>query len=127
MDNATDSLEWAERANTKLGTGMAEALTNANRVIEQMAADLDLANARVAELEAVRQRVLAVRDEWLSLGEDDEGPHPIVDQLTVALGYPSAADPDDLPYDDGPEEPWCWGPGSPEHETNQCLHHGRPE
>lgn len=26
-----------------------------------------------------------------------------------------------------PEEPWCWGPGSPEHETNQCLHNGRPE
>lgn len=40
---------------------------------------------------------------------------------------PPASDPDDLPYDDGPEEPWCWGPGSPEHETNQCLHNGRDE
>lgn len=40
---------------------------------------------------------------------------------------PPASDPDDLPYDDGPEEPWCWGPGSPEHETDQCLHNGWDE
>lgn len=49
----------------------------------------------------------------------------------IAVGSPSSqpVDPDDLPYDidDGPEEPWCWGPGSPEHETNQCLHFGRIE
>lgn len=44
-----------------------------------------------------------------------------------APSAPPASDPDDLPCDDGPEEPWCWGPGSPEHETNQCLHNGRDE
>ena len=45
----------------------------------------------------------------------------------VVPSAPPASDPDDLPYDDSPEEPWCWGPGSPEHETNQCLHNGRDE
>lgn len=48
-------------------------------------------------------------------------------EIDPAPSAPPASDPDDLPYDDSPEEPWCWGPGSPEHETNQCLHNGRDE